>query len=96
MEEQDLSNSILNPYHVLDKVICAWNKMTWDTPLQSMPVFGIKSSINPLGERYRRSCALGEFEGKNPEGFFTHLFPMSPAKGPPLPRILSITWPKKE
>lgn len=83
----------LDPLAVVESVCCKWGELTWDTPIESIPIFGLKSSLNPLGKQWKQACALGEYKGKPKVGFLTRLSPMSPEEGPPLPQILNIKWP---
>ncbi len=87
-------SDFINPLYAVDAVARAWVKATYNTPIQSMPIFGIKSSLNPLGKAYREAYSMGEYTGKPEKGFFVRLTPASPASGPPLPQALNIHWPK--
>ncbi len=84
------------PLAALDGAVCKWLDLTYNTPLNILPVIGVRSSLNPLGRQYRMSCALGEFKGKPKAGFFTRLLPMGPGEGPPLPQMLNLTWKEKK
>lgn len=83
---------LIDPLFALDVLTGTWLKATYNTPIGSMPIIGVKSSLNPLGKQYRKAYALGEYEGKPAEGFFVKLGPMDPLSGPPLPKILEKTW----
>lgn len=82
----------ISPLYAVDLIAGAWCRATYDTPLSKIPVIGLKSSINPLGKQYRKAYALGEYEGKPAEGFFTKLAPNFPTDGPPVPQILKMKW----
>jgi hypothetical protein len=84
----------IDPLYALDAVAGAWVKMTYNTPIESIPIIGVKSSLNPLGRQIRKAYSLGEFAGQPKKGFFVNLAPMSPKDGPPLPKALDLKWPK--
>lgn len=88
--------NLLNPFYGIDAVVGAWNRATYDTPIGDIPIFGLKSSLNPLGKQYRKAYSLGEYAEKPPEGFFVKFTPMAPGAGPPLPQGLSKKWPWKD
>lgn len=83
-----------DPLYLADLLAGSWVKATYNTPIGSIPIIGVKSSLNPLGRQYRKAYALGEYEGKPAQGFFVNLAPMNPVSGPPLPKALDIRWPK--
>jgi hypothetical protein len=84
----------INPFYAAEAIARTWIKATYNTPIQSMPVFGVKSSLNPLGRAYREAYSVGEYAGKPEKGFFVRLGPASPKSGPPLPAALGIKWPQ--
>jgi hypothetical protein len=88
-----MSNIPLDPIAAYEQLCCVWGEKTWDTPFQSMPIFGLKSSLNPLGKQWKQACGLGEYKGKPRVPFISKLSPMAPQVGPPLPQLLNIKWP---
>lgn len=83
----------LDPLVAFEQFGCKFNEVIWDTPLSKLPIFGLKSSLNPLGKQYRQACGLGEFKGKPKVSFLGKFSPMLFTSGPPLPQILNIKWP---
>lgn len=85
------TTSLANPLQVVDTITGEWLKATYDTPLSDVPIFGVKSSLNPLGSFYRRRYHLDV-----PKEQMDKILPPSPTLGPPLPRLLGIKWPWHE
>jgi hypothetical protein len=85
---------ITMPFDLVDKGAEKWIRLTWDN-IQKVPIFGVRSGLNPLGKKWRESAGVGEFEGQRPQhGLISStLAPLDPLHGLPLPRTLGVSWP---